>query len=327
MVQNLSIIIPSYNEEENINELYKRINQTLEDTDINNFEIIFIENGSSDNSLEILKKLNEQDKKVKIVSFSRNFGYQNAILAGLNYSKNDHVCILDGDLQDPPEIIKDFITKAREGYDVVYGIRKKREATFFKKISYKIFYYFYQKLSEINVPKEVGEFCLMNKKVVNHIINLKEKNLFIRGLRTWLGFNQIGVEYNRLDRNKGKPKFSFYDSFILGLDGIISFTKVPLRAVLILGIVLSALSLFYFLFIFITKILVIFGFDMPSWLIMPKGLTIMNLIMVTFFSLIVLILGIIGEYIGKIYSEVKSRPRYIVKEFIEWVIEDKRINS
>ena len=160
----------------------------------------------------------------------------------------------------------------------------------------------------------------MNKKVVNHLINLKENNLFIRGLRTWLGFKQTGVEYNRLERNKGKPKFSFYESFILGLDGIISFTKVPLRAVLILGIILSGISFFYFLFILITKILVILGFGIPSWLIMPKGLTIMNLIMVTFFSLIVLILGIIGEYIGKIYGEVKSRPRYIVKEFIEWVI-------
>ena len=317
MVQNLSIIIPSYNEEENINEIYERIKKTLIDINIDNFEIIFIDNGSTDKSLEILKKINQNDKKVKIVSFSRNFGYQNAILAGLKYSKNDHVCILDGDLQDPPEIIKDFVAKAKEGYDVVYGIRKKREAKLSKKISYKIFYYFYQKLSEINVPKEVGEFSLMNKKVVNHLINLKENNLFIRGLRTWLGFNQTGVEYNRLERNKGKPKFSFYESFILGLDGIVSFTKVPLRAILILGIFLSGISFFYFLFILITKILVILGFGIPSWLIMPKGLTIMNLIMVTFFSLIVLILGIIGEYIGKIYGEVKSRPRYIVKEFIE----------
>ena len=317
MVQNLSIIIPSYNEEENINEIYERIKKTLMDINIDNFEIIFIENGSTDKSLEILKKINHNDKKVKIVSFSRNFGYQNAILAGLKYSKNEHVCILDGDLQDPPEVIKDFVAKAKDGYDVVYGIRKKREAKLSKKISYKIFYYFYQKLSEINVPKEVGEFSLMNKKVVNHLINLKENNLFIRGLRTWLGFNQIGVEYNRLERNKGKPKFSFYESFILGLDGIVSFTKVPLRAILILGIVLSGISFFYFLFILITKILVILGFGIPSWLIMPKGLTIMNLIMVTFFSLIVLILGIIGEYIGKIYGEVKGRPRYIVKEFIE----------
>ncbi len=317
MVQNLSIIIPSYNEEENINEIYERIKKTLMDINIDNFEIIFIENGSTDKSLEILKKINHNDKKVKIVSFSRNFGYQNAILAGLKYSKNEHVCILDGDLQDPPEVIKDFVAKAKDGYDVVYGIRKKREAKLSKKISYKIFYYFYQKLSEINVPKEVGEFSLMNKKVVNHLINLKENNLFIRGLRTWLGFNQIGVEYNRLERNKGKPKFSFYESFILGLDGIVSFTKVPLRAILILGIFLSGISFFYFLFILITKILVILGFGIPSWLIMPKGLTIMNLIMVTFFSLIVLILGIIGEYIGKIYGEVKSRPRYIVKEFIE----------
>tara|TARA_Y100000816_G_C26102120_1_gene584442 strand:- start:1827 stop:2780 length:954 start_codon:yes stop_codon:yes gene_type:complete len=317
MVKNLSIIIPSFNEAENINELYKRIIKTLDEININDYEIIFVENGSSDNSLEILRSINVLNNKVKIISFSRNFGYQNAILAGLDYSKKDHACILDGDLQDPPELIKNFVLKAKEGFDVVYGIRKKRQATFFKKVSYKLFYFFYHKLSEISVPKEVGEFSLINRKVINHLKNLREKNLFLRGLRSWVGFNQIGIEYERLERHKGNAKFSFYDSFILGLDGIISFTMIPLRIVLILGLILSSLSLIYFLFILITKLLVISGLEIPLWLVMPKGLTIMNLIMVTFFSLIVLILGIIGEYIGKIYTEVKDRPRYIVKEYIE----------
>ena len=317
MVKNLSIIIPSFNEAENINELYKRTIKTLDEININDYEIIFVENGSSDNSLEILRSINVLNNKVKIISFSRNFGYQNAILAGLDYSKKDHACILDGDLQDPPELIKNFVLKAKEGFDVVYGIRKKRQATFFKKVSYKLFYFFYHKLSEISVPKEVGEFSLINRKVINHLKNLREKNLFLRGLRSWVGFNQIGIEYERLERHKGNAKFSFYDSFILGLDGIISFTMIPLRIVLILGLILSSLSLIYFLFILITKLLVISGLEIPLWLVMPKGLTIMNLIMVTFFSLIVLILGIIGEYIGKIYTEVKDRPRYIVKEYIE----------
>ena len=317
MVKNLSIIIPSFNEAENINELYKRIIKTLDEININDYEIIFVENGSSDNSLEILRSINVLNNKVKIISFSRNFGYQNAILAGLDYSKKDHACILDGDLQDPPELIKNFVLKAKEGFDVVYGIRKKRQATFFKKVSYKLFYFFYHKLSEISVPKEVGEFSLINRKVINHLKNLREKNLFLRGLRSWVGFNQIGIEYERLERHKGNAKFSFSDSFILGLDGIISFTMIPLRIVLILGLILSSLSLIYFLFILITKLLVISGLEIPLWLVMPKGLTIMNLIMVTFFSLIVLALGIIGEYIGKIYTEVKDRPRYIVKEYIE----------
>lgn len=317
MVKNLSIIIPSFNEAENINELYKRIIKTLDEININDYEIIFVENGSSDNSLEILRSINVLNNKVKIISLSRNFGYQNAILAGLDYSKKDHACILDGDLQDPPELIKNFVLKAKEGFDVVYGIRKKRQATLFKKVSYKLFYFFYHKLSEISVPKEVGEFSLINRKVINHLKNLREKNLFLRGLRSWVGFNQIGIEYERLERHKGNAKFSFYDSFILGLDGIISFTMIPLRIVLILGLILSSLSLIYFLFILITKLLVISGLEIPLWLVMPKGLTIMNLIMVTFFSLIVLILGIIGEYIGKIYTEVKDRPRYIVKEYIE----------
>jgi len=317
MVRDLSIIIPSFNEEQNINELYERIVKTLFEIKIDDYEIIFIENGSTDNSLSILKNLNTLNKNVKIVSFSRNFGYQNAILAGLDFSKKNHACILDGDLQDPPEIIKDFVLKANDGFDVVYGIRKKREATLFKKINYKLFYFFYQKLSEISVPKEVGEFCLINRKVIDHLIRLKEKNLFLRGLRTWIGFNQVGIEYNRLQRHKGNAKFSFYDSFALGLDGIISFTMMPLRIVLVTGMILSFFSILYLIFILVTKLLVIFSFKIPLWLVMPKGLTIMNLIMVTFFSLIVLILGIIGEYIGKIYTEVKNRPRYIVKEFIE----------
>ena len=317
MVRDLSIIIPSFNEEQNINELYKRIVKTLFEIKINDYELIFIENGSTDNSLLILKNLNTLNKNVKIISFSRNFGYQNAILAGLDFSKKNHACILDGDLQDPPEIIKDFVLKANEGFDVVYGIRKKREATFFKKINYKLFYFFYQKLSEISVPKEVGEFCLINRKVIDHLIKFKEKNLFMRGLRSWIGFNQVGIEYNRLQRHKGKAKFSFYDSFVLGLDGIISFTIIPLRFVLVAGVILFFFSILYLLFILVTKFLALFSFKIPLWLVMPKGLTIINLIMVTFFSLIVLIIGIIGEYIGRIYTEVKDRPRYIVKEFIE----------
>lgn len=314
---NISVIIPSYNEEENINELYARIQKIFLKINISDYEIIFIENGSSDNSLSILKKINERDKKVKIISLSRNFGYQNAIFAGLDYSKKDNIFILDGDLQDPPELVEEFLKKKSDGYDVVYGIRKKREAPLLKKTGYKIFYYFYQKLSEIYVPKEVGEFCLITRKVVNHLLKLNEKNLFLRGLRSWMGFKQIGIEYNRFDRNRGNPKFSFYDSFVLGLDGIISFTMVPLRIILFLGMILSLMSFFYFTFILLTKMFVIFGFNIPSWLVMPKGLTSMNLIMISFFSLIVLILGIIGEYIGKIYTEVKNRPRYIIKELIE----------
>lgn len=317
MSMSISVVIPSYNEEENINELYKRVSKSLSLLNILDYEILFVENGSSDESLSKLREINNLDKKVKIISLSRNFGYQNAIFAGLEFSKKDYIFILDGDLQDPPELLEKFIHKAREGYDIVYGKRIKREASIFKKISYKIFYYLYQKFSEISVEKDVGEFCLISRKVVNHLLSLNEKNLFLRGLRSWFGFKQVKIEYNRLDRNNGKPKFSFYDSFVLALDGIISFTMIPLRMVLILGIVLSGISFFYFMFILISKILVIFAFNIPSWLIMPKGLTIMNLIMIAFFSLIVLILGVIGEYIGKIYTEVKNRPRYVVKEFIE----------
>ena len=317
MIDTLSIVIPSYNEEENINELYNRLIKILDNLKIKSYEIIFVDNGSTDNSLKILKELNLKNKNLKIISLSRNFGYQNALIAGLEFASFDHLFILDGDLQDPPELLESFIKKMDEGYDIVYGIRSKRKASLFKKFCYKLFYFIYDKFSEISMPREAGEFSLINKKALEHLKKLNERNIFLRGLRTWIGLKQAGIKFDRLNRSKGNPKFSFYDSFILALDGIISFTLVPLRGILILGIFLSAISFLYFSFVLITKLISISGINIPNWLVMPKGLTIMNLIMVTFFSLIVLILGVLGEYIGKIYNEVKQRPRYIIREIIK----------
>ena len=207
MMDSISIVIPSYNESENINELYKRITEVIKKINVKKYEIIFVENGSKDNSLELLKKINSENKSVKIISLSRNFGYQSAIAVGLKYSENDYVCVMDGDLQDPPEMILKFIDKMKEGYDVVYGIRSKRKTSFFKKIFYNLFYEIYSKLSEIDVPKKAGDFCLMSKKVVKNLNSLSEKNLFIRGLRSWVGFKQIGVEYERDERYLGKTNF------------------------------------------------------------------------------------------------------------------------
>lgn len=316
MIDSISIVIPSYNESQNINEVYRRTSEVIKKLNIKKYELIFIENGSKDNSLELLKKINSEDKSVKVISLSRNFGYQSAIAVGLKYSQNDYVCVMDGDLQDPPEIISKFIEKAQEGYDVVYGIRSKRKTSFLNKIFYNLFYEIYSRLSEIDVPKKGGDFCLMNKKVVKNLNNLSEKNLFIRGLRSWVGFKQTGIEYERDERYAGKTNFSFFGATALALDGFVSFSLIPLRFILITGIVISFLSFLFFVFLFSVKILHIFNiFDFTS-LQLPKGLTFTNSILTLSLGLVMFTLGIIGEYVGRIYFEVKNRPNYVINEII-----------
>ena len=222
---------------------------------------------------------------------------------------------MDGDLQDPPKIILQFAEKIIQGYDVVYGIRKKRKASFFMKLSYKLFYAIYSKLSEIEVPKQVGDFCLMKRKIVDILNNLDERNLFMRGLRSWVGFNQTGIEYNRAERYAGKPKFSFFGASTLALDGIISFSLLPLRFILVMGIILSLLSMLIFLFLSLMKMLTILGFYTGE-LVSPKGLTFTQLMLTLIFGFLLFILGIIGEYVGRIYFEVKKRPNYVIKETV-----------
>jgi len=318
MITNISIIIPSYNEAENINEMYTRLKSTLNNLNIIDYEIIYIENGSSDDSMKILRELNKKDKSLKVISFSRNFGLQNAIHAGLSFSTKDFVCVMDGDLQDPPEMIKDFSEKINQGFDVVYGKRKKRSASLFKKICYKIFYYFFSNFSEVEMPSQVGEFCMMRRNVVDILKDFQEKNLFMRGLRSWIGFKQTGIEYTRPERHAGKEKFNFFGSFLFGLDGLISFSIFPLRIILIVGLISSIFSVLFSVFIFSIKILSIFGIiSNDALLLMPKGLTATTIFLLIFFSLIIFALGIIGEYIAKIYFEVKKRPNYIIKEHIK----------
>ena len=223
---------------------------------------------------------------------------------------------MDGDLQDPPEIISKFVEKIVEGYDVVYGIRIKRKANFLKKLFYNLFYEIYSKLSEIDVPKKGGDYCLMSKKVVKNLNNLSEKNLFMRGLRSWVGFKQTGIEYERDTRYAGKTNFSFFGATALALDGFVSFSLIPLRFILIIGVIISLLSFLFFLFLLSVKILHIFTiFDFAS-LQLPKGLTFTNSILTLSLGLVMFTLGIIGEYVGRIYFEVKNRPNYVINEII-----------
>ncbi len=316
MTDSISIVIPSYNESGNINAIYQRTTEAIKKLNIKKYELIFVENGSKDNSLDLLKEINLKDNSVKIISLSRNFGYQAAIAAGLKYSTNDYVCVMDGDLQDPPEIISKFFDKIKEGYDVVYGIRSKRKTNFINKIFYNLFYEIYSKLSEIDVPKKGGDFCLMNKKVVKNLNSLSEKNLFMRGLRSWVGFRQTGVEYERDERHAGKTNFSFFGATALALDGFVSFSLIPLRFILITGIVISFVSFLFLLFLLLVKILPFFGVFGFETFQLPKGLTSTNSILTLSLGLVMFTLGIIGEYVGRIYFEVKNRPNYVINEII-----------
>ena len=317
MIDSISIVIPSYNEYENIKEIHKRTSEVIKILNLKKYEILFVDNGSTDDSLKLLKEINSKDKSVKIISLSRNFGYQSAIAVGLKYSESEYVCVMDGDLQDPPEIIIKFVEKISEGYDVVYGLRNKRKGSFFKNLFYKMFYQIYSKFSEIEVPKQGGDFCLMKKKVINTLNNLDEKNLFMRGLRSWVGFKQCGLEYEREERYAGKTNFSFFGATALALDGIVSFSLLPLRFILITGIIMFMLSVLVFLYILTVKILSIFDALNYSMLVMPKGLTLTNLFLTLFLGIIMFFLGIIGEYVGRIYFEVKKRPNYVINEIIK----------
>lgn len=304
----LSIIIPIYNEEEILELLFEKLKAVLEALSLN-YEVIFVNDGSTDKSLEILKSFYNQDKRFKTISFSRNFSHQIALSAGLNFVKGQAVVIMDGDLQDPPRLIPSLIKKWQEGYQVVYAIRKKRKENFFKKLTYKIYYRLLRKMAKIDIPLDSGDFCLMDKKIVKLINSLPERTRFIRGLRSWMGFKQIGIEYERDKRLAGQPKYTLAKLLTLALDGIISFSGAPLRTAIIFGFVVSTLSFFYAIFIGLIRIFTPFLNQIPGWTTIIAVITFLG-------GVQLIIIGFIGEYITRIFDEVKNRPLYIIDEKI-----------
>lgn len=307
----ISIIIPILNEEKIILELYNRLSSVL--TNLNyGYEIIFIDDGSYDNSFNILRNLHEKDKNIKIIKFSRNFGHQIAITAGLHYVSGDCVIVMDGDLQDPPEVVVEMIKKWRQGFDVVYGVRRHRKETWIKRACYRIFYLLLYKMSPLRIPRDVGDFCLMDKRVVLEMRKLCEKTPFIRGLRTWVGFKQTGIEYDRPVRGAGRPKYNIIGLFRLAFDGMLSFSSVPLRAATILGLIVSFISIVYALYIAANRILIVFGFIDATHLISGWATLVCSIMLLMGMQLI--FLGILGEYIGRIFIQVKGRPLFVVDE-------------
>lgn len=300
-----SIVAPIYNESGNLPELHRRIGQTMSSLD-EDWEVIFVDDGSTDGSTDIIRQLAQCDPHVRPVIFARNFGHQVAVTAGLDYSRGQAVVMIDSDLQDPPEVIPDLITKWREGYEVVYAVRAEREGeTWFKLFTAKLFYRLIYKITEVNIPLDTGDFRLLDRKVVNVLHQMREHHRFLRGMSVWVGFRQIGVPYKRAARFTGETKYPLRKMARFASDAITSFSYFPLQLATYMGFLSAGLSI---LAIPIVVYLRLTG----SQAFFGQATT---LIAVLFLGGVQLIsLGILGEYIGRLFEEAKGRPLYIVRE-------------
>ncbi len=319
-MKKISVVIPMYYEEEVVDICYKRVVNNLKKlSDKYSYEIIFINDGSKDATLEILKKIASNDDNVKIISFSRNFGHQAAVTAGIRNVTGDAVIIMDADLQDPPELFEGMIEKWEEGYEVVYGKRKTREGeSIFKLLTARMFYNTLNKLSEIEIPKDTGDFRLVDRKVIDVIATLPEHNKFLRGLFSWVGFNQYAYEYNRVNRVAGKTKYPFKKMFKLATDGILSFSAKPLKIVGAIGIfsvIVSIIILIYSIVSYMFKL----NSLTPGWTSIMCTMTFIG-------GIILISLWMIGEYIARIYEESLGRPEYIIDELINFKGEEYEEN-
>ena len=302
----VSIIIPIYNEEENIPELYHRLETVIEQLD-GEAELIFVDDGSRDNSLNLMREIYERDYRVKYISLARNFGHQIAVTAGLNNVRGKAVVVMDADLQDPPELVLPMIEKWRQGYQVVYAQRlSRKKENVLKRFTAYAFYRILRRLADVNIPPDTGDFCLMDREIVDILNAMPERNRYIRGLRAWVGFRQTAIPFERDPRFAGKVKYSFAKSWALAINGIISFSRVPLKLATYLGMLSAAAALLMILLVLYWRL-----FDPASPLI---GYTLITIALFFLGSVQLFCIGILGEYIGRIYEEVKGRPIYTVKE-------------
>jgi len=301
----LSLVVPIWNEEMVIPELYKRVVETMNQTG-ETWELVCVNDGSRDRSLELLVALNAQDPRVKVISFSRNFGHQVAITAGADFADGDAVIVMDADLQDPPDTILRMIEKWREGYEVVYAKRTKREGeTRFKLVTAALFYRLLHSITDVDIPVDAGDFRLMDRRVVLTMRHLREKHRFMRGLSAWVGFRQLGIEYERAERFAGETKYPLRKMVRLAIAAITSFSFLPIQLATYFGFGLAALSL---LGILVTIVARLSG----SSAFLGQASTLVAVLFLGGIQLI--FLGIIGEYIGRIYDEAKGRPLYIVSK-------------
>lgn len=301
----ISVVVPVYNEEEVIHESYSRLKVVLDGLD-EPYELIFVDDGSRDATPVIIRSICESDANVRLINFARNFGHQTAITAGMDYASGEAVIVIDADLQDPPEVIPEMIAKWREGFDVVYGQRAKRKGeTFFKRFTSAAFYRILQKLTDVDIPVDTGDFRLIDRKVCDALKRVTERNRYVRGIISWLGFRQTGVEFVREKRFAGETKYPLKKMLRFAFDAITSFSYKPLKLATYAGVTVSFGGFAYLLVVLYLKIFT--DSTVTGW----ASMMAVNLF---FNGVVLLMLGIIGEYIGRIYDEAKGRPLYVVRE-------------
>lgn len=303
----LSVVIPCYDERDNIEPLVARLRAVLERVADGSYEVIFVDDASTDGSAEILDRLSREDPRLKVLHLSRNFGHQAALSAGLDFSRGAGVVLMDADLQDPPEMIAAFVERWRSGYDVVYAIRRRRKEGALKRAAYSAFYRSMRAIAEIDVPLDAGDFCLLDRAVVAALAPMREQHRFLRGLRSWVGFRQVGVEYERGRRMAGAPKYTLRKLVRLALSGYLGFSTMPLRLAAWLGFLAAA-----------------GGFLMAVWaaaarffaLSVPRGWASTLSVVLFLGGVQLLVLGVIGEYLGRVYDEVRHRPLYVLRSAV-----------
>lgn len=301
-----TLIIPIYNEEETIAALYGRVSALMDRLDAPS-ELILVNDGSRDRSLQLIRELHDRDPRVCYLSLARNFGHQIAVTAGLNYVRGRVIVILDADLQDPPELIPAMIEKWRQGYQVVYAQRtQRRKEGWFKRLTAFVFYRLLKQLADVDIPTDTGDFCLMDRQVVDLLNAMPERNRYIRGLRSWVGFPQTAIQFERDPRIAGDVKYTFHKSLGLAINGLVSFSKVPLRISTYVGLFAALVAIVMMLLTFYWRI---------AYPASPlTGLTIIVVAIFFLGAVQLLSIGILGEYIGRIYEEVNNRPLYTLSE-------------
>lgn len=302
----ISVVVPIYNEEENIRPLYDRLTLTLRSLVDDNYEIIFVNDGSKDSSLAIIKTLCTQDLHIKYIHLSRNFGHQNAVFAGLENSNGENIVIIDADLQDPPEVIKLLYQTIQKGFDVVYAQRKSRDGeSWLKLFTAKYFYKLLNRLSEIAIPLDTGDFRIMTRKVCKTICQMPERNKFLRGQIAWSGFEQTSIEYERQSRHSGETKYSYTKMFKFAMDGISAFSNIPLKMATFLGFLTAGIAVAMFAR---TMYVRLFTGDFV------KGWSSLMVTMLFLGGVQLICIGILGEYLGRILDNVRGRPSYVIKD-------------
>jgi dolichol-phosphate mannosyltransferase len=301
-VPDLSVVVPIYNEEENLPELHRRLVTSLDALGMR-YELIFVNDGSRDRSRSMLDDLASGSERVMAIHFSRNFGHQPAVTAGIDHARGRAVIVMDGDLQDPPEVLGEFVAMWQRGHDVVYAVRMKRKENVFKRCGYFVFYRLLRAISDLEMPLDSGDFCLMDRRVVDALKQLPERIRFVRGLRTFVGFRQIGLQYERASRAAGEPKYTFRKLLGLAIDGLISFSSYPLHIVTYLGFLSVGLAAALCVWVIV---------DAYSNNATPRGWASTIVVVLTMSAVQLISLGIIGEYIRRIFIESKGRPTYII---------------